>query len=167
MNFIDFIKALPSKIIYFFQHLGENGIFAIWMSSIFIAGILVLGLTTVPRSRALANSANKTLETIGDTRRLTAPVPAWGLSGSDIQAGSWFTTDENNLACIWTLPIGGIFAPFLTLFTNAYEIEKTVPLSKTASVFAIRTTEGVPDIWQTRVWNAAKSIGANRQRKDG
>ena len=158
MKILAFLDDLRERCVLFFKHMGDGGVFAIWTGSLFLAGALVWSLTASPRARGLAAQANSVLAEIGEKRRVKEPLSSWTLPGPAAQAGTWFITGENNLAVVWSLPVDGVFAPFLTLFTQENEIEKTVPLSATALDFAARESGGYPDLWSRRISRAARQI---------
>jgi hypothetical protein len=153
------------RCVLFFKHLGDGGVFAIWTGALFLAGALIWGLSAAPRARLLAAQTNSVLAEIGEKRRVKEPLSSWGLPGAAAQAGTWFVTGENNLAVVWSLPVDGVFAPFLTLFTHENEIEKTVPLSATAALFAARDSGGYPDLWSSRINRAARQIRRGRDAR--
>lgn len=156
------IKMIPKGIAVFFKNMGENGCFTIWMAGLFVAAALLWGLTSSMRSRNLAAQANVLLAAAEEKTRLKEPLRLWGLSGTSAQTGSWFVTEDNRLAVVWNLPVDGIFAPFLTVFDYDAQIEKTLPLSITAESFAVRTSNGIPQVWLDRICRSALLVQGGR-----
>jgi hypothetical protein len=165
MKILTLLTDIRERCVHFFKHLGDGGAFAIWTGALFLAGALIWSLSANPRARLLAAQANRVLAEISEKRRVKEPLSTWGLGGAAAQAGTWFVTGENNLAVVWGLPVDGVFAPFLTLFTQENEIEKTVPLSATAAIFAARESGGYPDLWLNRISRAARQIRGGRDAR--
>jgi hypothetical protein len=158
MNLPYFIKNIPARTVYLFKNLNDGGIFTLWVFVILLVSSLLWPLTANIRTRSTILAANNALAGIGDYRKLTKHIPIWGVSGTAVQAGEWFITDDGNLAVIWTLPVDGILSPFLTLFNREKDVDKTVPLSKTAEYFALRVPGGVPELFSNRITRAARLI---------
>jgi hypothetical protein len=156
------LQKIPSVIHDFFKNLSDTGIFAFWMGGLFVAAALTWGLTAYPRAQILAAQANRVLEEIGESRRIQAPLPVWGLPGTVLQAGVWFVTGENNLAVVWNMFNDGICTPYVALFTSDTEIEKIVPLTRTAELIALYGSTGAPELWAQRIANAAQHIQDGR-----
>lgn len=144
----------------FFRGLSDSGIFAIWMALIIISGSLAWGLTARVRGENLARAANAALGSAGDRRMLKQKISSWGIFGGAAETGTWYRTDERQLAVVWSMPVDGIFASYLTLFSINVEPELTLPLSEAAEIFAKRTPDGIPDIWLNRLTAAAGTIDA-------
>jgi hypothetical protein len=160
------LKRAVQSVRFFFKNLSEAGVFWIWLGLLLIVSALIWALSAPARSGALARAANAALAEQGDRRRLKAPLSQFGLYGPALQAGSWFITDENSLAVVWSMPRDGIFAPYLTLFSNEMNTDKIIPLSETA-VFALNNSpEGVFELSARRVELAARQIQAARGEYD-
>jgi hypothetical protein len=146
------VSAAARKII---ALLNPKSIFMLWLAGFLVAGILLTVLTGGVRANAKIKTANDILERGGEARRIKAPISEWVMPGRAMQAGNWFELSDNNLALIFTVPVDGIFAPFLAVFNAEYTIDKIYPLSKTADYCVRKTNSAFLDVWSVRITDAA------------
>jgi hypothetical protein len=141
--------------------LNPKSIFVLWLAGFLLAAVLFTVLTGGVRANAEIKTANIILERGGEERRIKALISEWVMPGRAMQAGSWFELSDNNLALIFTVPVDGIFAPFLAVFNAEYTIDKIYPLSKTAEYVA-KTNSAFLDVWTVRITAAANVLNTAR-----
>jgi hypothetical protein len=138
--------------------LNTKSIFVFWLAGLFLAGILFTTLTGGIRAGSKIKTANAILEHSGETRRIKSAIPEWVMPGRAMQAGSWFELSDNNIALIFTVPVDGVFVPFLAVFDVENEIDKIYPLSRTAEYCVEKANSGFLDVWMARITAAAQIV---------
>jgi hypothetical protein len=142
--------------------LNTKSIFVLCLTGFILAAVLFTTLTGGVRTNSKIKTANTILEHSGETRRIKGAISEWVMPGWAMQAGNWFELSDNNIALIFTVPVDGIFAPFIAVFNAEYTIDKIYPLSKTAEYCVERTNSDFLDFWMVRITNAAQIV--NRAR---
>jgi hypothetical protein len=142
-------------IVHFFTTLSVGGIFVFWLSGLFIVAVLLWGPTSGLRAEAEIKTANRILQSAGEKRSIAKAVSSWLLPGRATQAGNWYVLNDNNVAIIFTVPVDGIFAPFLAMFNAENKINAIYPLSRTAEDYMDRINSNILDMLAARVTNAA------------
>jgi hypothetical protein len=151
-------RRMIAGIILFFTTLNTKGIFMFWLAGLFLVSILLWGPTGGLRTEAEMKTANRILREAGENRRIESAVSGWFLPGKGTQAGNWYLLNSNNIAIIFTIPVDGIFFPFLAIFNVENEIETIYPLSRTAERYVKISNPTILDIWATRITAAAQLL---------
>jgi hypothetical protein len=156
---------LRESIINFFKDLTPRGYFVIWLCGLLLIAFLLWQLSGTARSAMEINLANKILENAGGKNKISSALKGWFLPGRATQAGTWYLLQDDNIALIFTVPVDGLFVPFLATFNTVNEIEAIYPLSKTAeyTVLPEKNNSGILDMWMLRITDAAKIINNARQ----
>ncbi|MDR2865328.1 MAG: hypothetical protein LBV68_06960 [Spirochaetaceae bacterium] len=162
-TFFDHIDVILSPLSNFFARLNTKWIFVLWFCLFFVFSVLLWGLSTSLRTDAEIKTANKILTESRETRKIREVLSPWLLPGKVTQAGNWYVLNDNNIALIFSVPIDGIFAPFLAIFDDKNTIDKIYPLSRTASRYAEKTSPGILDIWTARITRAALHLNKARR----
>jgi hypothetical protein len=128
------------------------GVFAGWAAGLILISALLWGLTQPVRNRALLNSVNRILNTLGEETRLETPLSSWGMPGRAIQSGTWFTTtNPEEWAAVFTVALDGVFTPFLILVSDDGKAGPLIPLSLHAEAVFRRLPPGQFRIYIRRI----------------
>jgi hypothetical protein len=156
-------RRIINAIVYFWTTLSTKGIFLFWLAGLFLIAVLMWGPTGGLRTESEIKTANRILQDAGEKRRIEKAISGWLLPGRATQAGNWYTLHDNNVAVIFTVPVDGIFVPFLATFNAENRIDGMYPLSRTAQRFLKRTPPNIFAIWTTRISAAAQLLNSVRR----
>jgi hypothetical protein len=152
MNMLESIKNILQKIRHFFAHMGEGGIFALWVVAIVLSGSLIWGLTNQVRANVTIQAVNRHLAEIGEERRVVSAIDSFALSGRATQAGMWCRLSSNEKAVIFPLITNGIFSPCLGIINSEGNLANIIPLSANAKTAVERINRsGILQSWIRRI----------------
>jgi hypothetical protein len=152
-----------SLIIKFFKELTARGYFVIWICGLLLIIFLPWQLSGAARSAQEIKLANNVLEEAGEKNKIVSVLQDWLLPGRATQAGTWFLLQDNSIALLFTVPVNGVFAPFLATFDVENALKAIYPLTKTAHYIALKTNSSILDVWTFRITEAAKILHSARE----
>jgi hypothetical protein len=154
------LKTLPPSV-------RRAGIFAGWAAGLILISALLWGLTLPVRNRALLNSVNRVLNTLGEEARLETPLPSWGMPGRAAQSGSWFTAAGSvDWAVVFTAGAVGVFTPFLAFVSPDGKAGPLIPLSRHAEAVSQRLPPGQLRIYVRRIEASHALLRKAREDKE-
>jgi hypothetical protein len=128
------------------------GVFAGWTAGLILTGALLWGFTNSVRNKALLNSVNRLLDTLGKENRLVSPLYSWDMPGRAVQAGTWFTTtNSEEWAAVFTMAADGVFTPFVVFVSSEGKAGPLIPLSLHAKAIFQRLSPGQLQIYIQRI----------------
>jgi len=144
--------------------LKDRAILAGWIASLVLIGSLLWSLSFPFRAFCLMRSTNKVLITMGDSRRLVAPLA--NPAGGPVSLGCWYrlsgsgSGSDNAFFYVFTLVQGGILVPCGAEISEKGEVLEIIPLGSHARQIMKRIPPGLIQMYIRRVESAAAAVAA-------
>jgi len=137
------MKDIPSV-------LKDRALFFGWIAGLILVAALLWSLSFPFRSMCLLRSTNKVLISMGDDRRLAAPLPR--ISAGPVPLGCWYRLNESDsLFLVFSIMQGGILVPCGAEIAANGEVVEVIPLGSHARQVMDKIPQGLKQVYVNRI----------------
>jgi hypothetical protein len=136
--------------------LREIGVFLGWIAGMFLIAGLAWFLTRAPREKSAIRHINASLNALGETRKLEAPLvfdksmSRWKAAKA-AQLGAWHTlSGSQDRGVVFSVMVDGVLAPFLVFVSPQGEAGQPIPLGSHSARIMDRLPQGTLQTYSRR-----------------
>ena len=140
--------------------LKDRAIFAGWIAGLVLAAALLWSFSFPLRSMSLLRSTNRILISMGDDRRLAAPLPR--LSAGPGPLGCWYRLlESDSLFLVFSIMQGGILVPCGAEIADNGKVIEVIPLGSHARQVMDKIPRNLVQIYVRRIEAASITAAAH------